>query len=407
MIIPYATDAPIYHFPAATLGLIVTNTAIAIVSLSVVPPELFEPWVMKLGAGLHPLQWLSHNFMHADYWHLIGNMIFLWSYGLIVEGKIGWWRFLLAYLLIGTVHGAAIQSMYAGQEEVQYVLGASGAIFGLMAICMIWAPVNDLSCFFLFIVGFRIITNTVNLPIYAFAIVQLVLQGLGMMFAFLVNGDPMSSELLHVSGAGWGLMVGIILLKTHQVDCEGWDVFSLRDRKRKLRADWKAREARLELSKSNERLSGPTIRPEDRPNLDPEKRAALLLKRMNESIDGGDPGGLTATYTKWAAAYQNRPPRKELFGLIRRLHEAKAWEPSVPLMRTYCRLYPDPTGRVPLKLGTILIRYRERPQEGLQVLSEIQPDALEPAHEQARQALMRQAREMIEEGVLELEEDLG
>ena len=117
---------------------------------------------MKLGAGLHPMQWLTHNFLHADILHLLGNMVFLWAYGIIVEGKIGWLLFLLTYLGIGTAHGAAIQAAYLGAAEPSYVLGASAIIFGLMAICMIWAPVNDLSCFYLFFVGFRMITGIVR-----------------------------------------------------------------------------------------------------------------------------------------------------------------------------------------------------------------------------------------------------
>src|SRR5438045_2832212 len=136
MIIPYSTDAPIYHFPIATLVVIVANVAVHIV-WSFLPPEVAEPYAMVLGEGLHP---------------------FLWSYGIIVEGKIGGFLFLLSYLGIGTVHGAVIQAAYLHAAEPSHVVGASGIIFGLMAIAMVWAPVNELSCFYLFLVGFRVIS---------------------------------------------------------------------------------------------------------------------------------------------------------------------------------------------------------------------------------------------------------
>ena len=44
-----------------------------------------------------PWQWLTANYMHADIFHLLGNMFVLWGFGLVVEGKVGWWRFLLIY----------------------------------------------------------------------------------------------------------------------------------------------------------------------------------------------------------------------------------------------------------------------------------------------------------------------
>jgi membrane associated rhomboid family serine protease len=151
MIIPFATDAPVYHFPKATIGVIACNVLIHVAAWGFVPPESIEPYAMKLGDGWHPVQWLSHNFLHADIIHLVGNMVFLWVYGIVVEGKIGMVPFLLTYLAIGTVHGAAIQGAYLHAAEPSHVVGASAIIFGLMAMCMIWAPVNEVSCFYFFI----------------------------------------------------------------------------------------------------------------------------------------------------------------------------------------------------------------------------------------------------------------
>ena len=54
-----------------------------------------------------PWQWITSNFMHAGFMHLLGNMFCLWGFGLVVEGKIGWWRFLLVYLGIGITQCAA------------------------------------------------------------------------------------------------------------------------------------------------------------------------------------------------------------------------------------------------------------------------------------------------------------
>ena len=60
-----------------------------------------ESWMLSFADGMHPEQWLLSIFMHAGWMHLIGNMIFLWVFGLVVEGKLGWWRFIPCYLAIG------------------------------------------------------------------------------------------------------------------------------------------------------------------------------------------------------------------------------------------------------------------------------------------------------------------
>ena len=61
------------------------------------------------------------------------------------------------------------------------------------------------------------------------------------------------SELGHLSGAFWGTVVAVTLLKAGLVDCEGWDLFSLWTKRRKLGQDWKKRGERLDREKMAER----------------------------------------------------------------------------------------------------------------------------------------------------------
>lgn len=404
MIIPISTDAPIYHFPKATLGVIAANVAVHL-AWSYLPPEAAESYAMKLGAGLHPVQWLTHNFLHADFLHLFFNMVFLWSYGIIVEGKIGWLPFLLSYLGIGTAHGAAIQAAYLHASEPSYVLGASGIVFGLMAISMIWAPVNELSCFYLFFIGLRVITNTVELPIYVFALLQLGWEGLSVLLMFLAHGDPMSSGLLHISGAFWGLMVGIVLVKAGWADCEGWDVFSLMKKRQALRKAWKSREGRLDRSNENQKLLKATRPEEDRPGLSSEERAARLLAKVRRSLEAGDIEEVQAAYEKWIAAVGDRAPRDTLMGLIKAMHEREEWTASVPPMRALCRLHPEKSDKVRLKLAAILLQKLERPTEAQRHLEQIREEKLDAPLLDYRRKLLNEARQRIDDGVLELEEE--
>ncbi len=100
MFIPISPDAPIYHRPWITLLLIAANLASFIITGFDLPENQagWEGWLLHYGRDFNPLEWISCLFVHFDPVHLLGNMLFLWGFGLVVEGKVGWWRYMLVYL---------------------------------------------------------------------------------------------------------------------------------------------------------------------------------------------------------------------------------------------------------------------------------------------------------------------
>ncbi|WP_257386455.1 rhomboid family intramembrane serine protease [Tahibacter caeni] len=84
-----------------------------------------------------PLRLISWMFLHHDFGHLFGNMLFLVVLGLLVEGGLGAGLFLALYLLAGI--GAGLVSLAYRWGDVGGMVGASGAIAGLMgAYCVLW-----------------------------------------------------------------------------------------------------------------------------------------------------------------------------------------------------------------------------------------------------------------------------
>lgn len=82
-------------------------------------------------------QALSSTFLHGDAGHLFGNLLFLLILGLLVERALGPWLHLGLYLLSGIAAAWFWALTHAGPPT--YVLGASGAIAGLMgALCVLW-----------------------------------------------------------------------------------------------------------------------------------------------------------------------------------------------------------------------------------------------------------------------------
>ena len=216
---PYRTDAPVYHFPYATIGLIVVNT-IAYAALLGSSGLGVREYILQYGEGLKPLQWITSNFVHGGFMHLLGNMIVLWTFGLLVEGKVGPVVFLPLYLGMGFVQCGVEQAIMSGSSGGPIgSYGASGIIFGLMAIAMVWSPKNDVS------VGGILIFRPVNFdaPILVFALFLFVWE---IVMIWLV-GFTVSTAMLHMAGALLGLVVGIAFLKFGWVDCEGWDLFAV------------------------------------------------------------------------------------------------------------------------------------------------------------------------------------
>jgi membrane associated rhomboid family serine protease len=433
IIIPTGTDAPIYHWPYATVGLIVLNVVLAFVVPQVQSaPALdkegnvvedaghvsnFDRYALAIGDGrLHPIQWVTHNFLHYGLIHLAGNMLFLWAFGIVAEGKLGAVKYLLMYLAIGTLHGAFTQIFLIKSGLGAHAAGASAVVYGLLAVCMVWAPRNELNCLAILFFGFRTFVFQWDLHYTTVALLYVGEQLCGLVFWGSLQGKVMITELGHLSGAFWGAVVAIVMLKAGLVDCEKWDVFSLWKKRQKLAGDWKKRGERLDRERMVERSSvkararakrSKRERQDggDAPSLNPDERSAAAVRRIESLIEDGDIPGALAAFDRSARTLIDWPSQPDLYALIRALHAHGAEAESVRLMREHCRCFPQESSTMRLKLAQILIRDRQRPVAALRVLEEIPAGVLSPEQEFAREKLARKAKRMLEEGAVELEGD--
>jgi membrane associated rhomboid family serine protease len=377
-VFPYATDAPVYHFPFATIGLIVANV-MTLGALIAGATDDIEPLLLVYGDGLHPLQWLTSNFIHAGFMHLAGNMVYLWGFGLVVEGKLGWWKFLLVYLGIGVVQCAVEQTIMLG-ADVGGSLGASAIIYGLLAIALVWAPENELSVF-----AFRF---TFDISIKLFALIYIGLEAV----TVFVEGFAVTSAALHLMGSVLGFVVGAAMLKLDWVDCEGWDLFS------RLRG----RSARR-----GERTVASAARPATAARIEPiwtPPKVAAAIDRMRTQVKAGQARAALAIYEQIALhAADSQWTESDLTNLIKTLLDAKLWNESVPVMVHFLRLFPQNDARVRLRLAQVLARELKRPGQALRVLAKIPAGSLPNQLDQVRVKLTQQATTMRDEGGLELE----
>jgi membrane associated rhomboid family serine protease len=381
MFFPYATDAPVYYWPFTTVAMIVVN--VLVFALEVANDGVAESLVLVTGSGLHPLQWLTTNFAHASPMHLVGNMLFLWSFGLIVEGKLGWLKTLILYLGIGVVYGAIVQTVMLF-ASVGPVLGASAVVFGFMAMSLIWAPENSLKCVLLLIRVFRF-----ELSVKLFVGIFLGLQVVGL----FVTGMALSSEFLHAIGAGLGFAVGIWMVKTKRVDCENWDIFSIRAGRHRM----SEKERNEEVLKSAEYRKWQ----EGRTN----KRTAEALDWIREQVREGNVKAAMEVCRRTQKEIAGwSVPEADLVNLIVGLRKAGLYSDVIPLMVDYLTRYSTNATTMRIALGEALVR-EQRPAQAIRVLGKLADATLDAKQRQFVLGLREKARKLRESDPYEVADE--
>ncbi|MBF0267479.1 MAG: rhomboid family intramembrane serine protease [Alphaproteobacteria bacterium] len=98
---------------------------------------------------------LSSMFLHGDIMHLAGNMLFLWIFGNNVEDAMGHWRYFVFYLLCGVA--AAMAQMLPNLASEIPMIGASGAISGVLGAYLLLHPKANVRVFMWIVVIVRIL----------------------------------------------------------------------------------------------------------------------------------------------------------------------------------------------------------------------------------------------------------
>lgn len=109
-------------------------------------------------------------FLHAGWLHVLGNMWFLWIFGDNVEDILGHGKFLLFYLLCGTV--AALAQVLMDPSSRVPMVGASGAIAGVLGAYMVKFPRSRIVTLFVLIV----FITRVDIPAWIYLFYWFVIQ---------------------------------------------------------------------------------------------------------------------------------------------------------------------------------------------------------------------------------------
>ena len=172
----------------------------------VVPRELLDN---RAGPGeslgIPALSVLSAMFVHAGWAHLLGNMIFLYVFGTLVEARMGRLSFLLFYVAVGylATYGYALVEQHGANGTVSLV-GASGAIAGVLGACLRLYPRARVT-----IVIPLLLFLPLRFPAWLVLVLWFAIQGLSVRSA--AAGQPDVAYVAHLIGFTGGFVFAWLL----------------------------------------------------------------------------------------------------------------------------------------------------------------------------------------------------
>jgi membrane associated rhomboid family serine protease len=443
MLIPINTDAPLYHFPWMTIVLIVVNVVCFVATGFALDDARLEPWLLEYGNGLNPLEWIPAAFAHSGFFHLIGNMFFLWGFGIILEGKLGWFRFLLLYLGLAAAWGFGVDVLTVHRTDAWVLshefkvesideladqliahaeaedepldpelavllaqrlvylakgrcLGASGVIFGMMAMALVWAPKNNVH-----IVGwlvFRPISFEVSIMVFS-------LWYIGVNVVLLMfSGFQMGSSGLHLIGGIIGFAAGTFYLKRGWVDCENWDLFAViaGTYGRFGDKDWSLG-AHGNPNKLYKDIPVPEGAPAD--STEPKQvRPSRELKKISALIDHSDfmsasDALLQLRLTNSTALLDHLRLKRFCLGLLK----ANAYDEAEIALDEFIERFPDDNSWARVRVAQILLAIRCQPSAARRMLKQVRKSQLDEQLLAVAQGVAATAKQQIATGVQDAE----
>lgn len=204
---PIRDHNPSGRTPYVVYALIAANAAVFLGQTGLMGDDralayFFYDWGVvpgRISSGQGYLTLVTSMFIHAGFFHIAGNMLFLWIFGDNLEDEMGHGGFLLFYLACGI--GAGLIHVIVAPTSMVPTVGASGAIAGVMGGYLLLYPRARIDILLILIIFFRVFT----VPAWVM---------LGVWFGFQLLGsldaNPDGGGIAYWAHTG-GFVVGLLL----------------------------------------------------------------------------------------------------------------------------------------------------------------------------------------------------
>jgi membrane associated rhomboid family serine protease len=179
--IPLRDNIPSKTAPFVTWSIIATNCYVFYIQITAGGPLGFERFINHW--ALIPqhlfsnprLYWptlITSAFVHGGWMHIIGNMVFLYIFGHSVEDRMGHFKYLVFYLILGMIANGS-QALVSQTSKIP-LIGASGAIAGVLGAYFFYYPYARI----LTLIPFGFFTRIVEVPAFIFLGLWFLMQTL-------------------------------------------------------------------------------------------------------------------------------------------------------------------------------------------------------------------------------------
>jgi len=165
--------------------------------------ETWNPWTM-----------ITSAFAHADWGHIVFNLIFFVAFSTMVEMLIWWPSYVALVIVIALINGVFTSVSAMSSGVMVSSLGLSGVVMGMIGLSAYLLPRGRVRCYYWFIVLF----GSVALPVWLLALWYIG----GDLYSLLAFEDHgMINVMAHVTGGIGGYLFGLVFLRKARDDAQG------------------------------------------------------------------------------------------------------------------------------------------------------------------------------------------
>ena len=218
--IPLRDIIPSRTTPVVTIALITINVLVFLYELSL--GRAVDAFTLYWGLVPAAFSWVAvftSMFLHGGFLHVAGNMLYLWIFGDNVEDRMGHGRFLVFYLLCGVA--AALAQTITAPDSVIPMVGASGAIAGVMGAYFVLYPKSRIVTLIPIIFFFQVVEVPAILFLGIWFLMQF-LSGLGSIVSVASGSTGGVAFWAHVAGFVAGLSGVVVFRRPERQRVEWW-----------------------------------------------------------------------------------------------------------------------------------------------------------------------------------------
>ena len=379
MFFPIRTDRKLQHTPWVNYAVIAANVIVFLLMHS--NAQLtgdIQSHYMLFPTRPALLQFITYQFLHQGWGHLVGNMLFLYVFGNGVEDRLGKVGYLAFYLGGGVLAGLGHMAVSSSP-----VLGASGSVAAVTGLYLFLFPLSNVTIvyWFVFVGAFEISS------------IVLILFQIGQNVVMHLFGGSQVAYMAHLAGYSYGIVVGAGLLWTRLLPREPYDLLALIEQKRHRRQFHRMTHSGFEPWRHG-KAGRPVPAQCDPPAIsDDEARQMELRSQISQSLGRQDLPQAAHLYQELLELdddqvmnqQQQLDIANELMSESRYDLAARAYELFLSAFKTYTS-----REQVELILGLIYVKYLERKHRGRELLTASLPKLHDPHQKQLAQNMLKE-----------------